>query len=73
MLSGPVPAAGEDIRLGLDLMQAGYRNWCTTQVSARLAGSYAPRDMIDPVGAAYLQPERWEDILGRVTVVRELF
>lgn len=71
--AGPTPAGAEDIRLGLDLMQAGYRNWCTTKVSARIAGPYVPRDMIDPVGAAYLQPERWEDLLGRVAVIRELF
>lgn len=71
--SGPVSSAGEEIRLGLDLMQAGYRNWCTTQVSASLSGPYAPRDTIDPVGEAYLQPERWEEILDRVSVVRELF
>lgn len=70
---GPSPTGAEDIRLGLDLMRAGYRNWCTTRVCARMAGPYAPRDMIDPVGAAYLQPQRWEDILRRVAVIRELF
>ena len=70
---GPIRAAAEDIRLGLDLMRAGYRNWCTTQVSARFSGTYAPRDLIDPVGAAYLQPARWEDILCRVAVIRQLF
>jgi hypothetical protein len=70
---GPVSASGEDVRIGLDLMDEGYRNWCTTQVIARLSGPYVRRDMIDPVGAAYMQARRWEDILGRVTVVRELF
>jgi hypothetical protein len=63
----------EDIRIGLDLTRAGFRNWCTTQVTARLSGSYVARDMIDPVGPGYLPPDRWQDILSRVTVVRELF
>jgi hypothetical protein len=54
-------------------MRAGYRNLCTTRHTARLSGPYAPRDGVDPVGAGFLQPQAWEDILGRVTVVRELF
>jgi hypothetical protein len=70
---GPAWGSGEDVRTGLDLLDAGYRNWCTTRVTARLSGPYVRRDLIDPVGAAYLQPRRWEDILSRVTVVRELF
>jgi hypothetical protein len=65
--------AAEDIRIGLDLTRAGYRNWCTTQITAHLSGSYVPRDVIDPVGAGYLPLDRWQDILSRVTVVRELF
>jgi len=72
-----VPGTGwantQDVRLGLDLMRMGYRNWCTTRSAVRLLGPYVPRDGIDPVGPGYLQPEGWEDILRRVTVVRELF
>jgi hypothetical protein len=63
----------EEIRLGLDLIRAGYRNLCTTSVSVRLSGPYVPRDAIDPVGPGYLQMDRWEDVLRRVTIVRELF
>jgi hypothetical protein len=67
-------AAGyADIRTGLDLIQAGYKNWCTTQVTARLKGPFGPRDKIDPVGPGYLPPVRWANILRQVTVVRELF
>jgi hypothetical protein len=74
----PVPpgtgmAVADDVRIGLDLMRAGHRNLCTTRHTARLSGSYAPRDGVDPVGAGFLQPQAWQDILGRVTVVRELF
>lgn len=73
----PAPRAAsvlaEDIRIGLDLMRAGYTNWCTTKLSAQLHGPYIPCDTIDPVGPGYLPPESWQDILGRVTVVRELF
>lgn len=66
-------AAAEDVRIGLALMQAGYRNICTTRCTARLSGPYAPRDGVDPVGPGFLQLQAWEGILGRVTVVRELF
>lgn len=72
-LSGPVPATAADIHIGLDLMEAGYINLCTSQIEARLSGPYLRRDAIDPVGSAYLQPVRWEDLLSRVTVLRELF
>ena len=71
--AGPVPESAADIRIGLDLMAAGFRNWCTTRTAVRLAGPYVPRDVIDPLGSAYLRPGRWEDIFGRVTAVRELF
>jgi hypothetical protein len=70
---GPGAAIAEDVRIGLDLTRAGYRNWCTTRSFAQLSGPYTPREGIDPVGAGYVQPQRWEDILGRVTLVRELF
>lgn len=63
----------EDIRLGLDLMRAGLSNWCTTKFSARLTGPYVPRDQIDPVGSGYMRVDEWESILGRVTLLRELF
>jgi hypothetical protein len=70
----PMPGApgAQDVRVGLDLLRQGYRNWCTTKVTARLSGPYVPRDQIDPVGAGYLPPAGWEDILNRVTLVREL-
>jgi hypothetical protein len=72
-LAGPVPKTSADIKLGLDLMEAGYRNICTSEVTAAVCEPYARRDVIDPVGSAYLQPDRWEEVLGRVTVLRELF
>jgi hypothetical protein len=70
---GPIQAPSRDIRLGLDLMAAGYRNLCTTQVKANLSGFYVRRDAIDPLGSAYLQPRDWEEVLSKVTVLRELF
>jgi hypothetical protein len=72
-LSGPVPLAARDIRLGLDLLERGYRNLCTTRGSAGLFGPHVRGDTIDPFGSAYVEPGRWEDILSRVTVLRELF
>jgi hypothetical protein len=70
---GPVPPTVSDIRLGLDLLNAGYRNLCTTKFGAELAGNYVRRDSIDPVGAAYVNPDRWQTILSEVAFVRELF
>jgi hypothetical protein len=72
-LDGPIPTREADIRLGLDLMEIGYRSLCTTTVSATIDGPYLRRDAIDPMGAAYLQPRRWEHILKNVTILRELF
>jgi len=71
--AGPTISSAQDIRLGLDLIEAGYRNLCTSTVTVRYAAPYARRDVIDPVGSAYVQPSRWEDLLNRVTVLRELF
>jgi hypothetical protein len=72
-LTGPVPQITSDVRLGLDLIDAGFQNLCTTCVSARLSGPYRRRDCIDPDGSSHLQPDRWANILSRVTILRELF
>jgi len=71
--AGPVPRSAEDIELGLTLTRAGYRNLCTTRFSATMTGNPPRRDAIDPLGSAILQPGRWQELLDRVTVVRELF
>ncbi|QIK78068.1 hypothetical protein G7077_03220 [Sphingomonas piscis] len=70
---GTRSSISEDVRLGLELLRSGYTNWCTTRVTARLSGPYAPRDEIDPVGPGFMAVPRWEDVLGKVTLVRELF
>jgi hypothetical protein len=71
--SAPVPPSALDIRIGLDLMDAGFGNWCTTKVAALLCGPHHRRDSIDPFGGAYVEPRRWADVLGRVSLVRELY
>ena len=71
--SAPVPSTALDIRIGLDLMDAGFGNWCTTKVAALLCGPHHRRDSIDPFGGPYVEPGRWADLLGRVSLVRELF
>ena len=70
---GPAPAASADIRIGLALAGRGLRSLCTTKVSAKLAGPYVRRDSIDPIGQAYLDPQNWHQLLGRVTLLRQLF
>ena len=73
MPADPVPRSAEDIELGLTLTRAGYRNLCTTRLSATMIGNPVRRDAIDPLGSAILQPGRWQELLDRVTLVRELF
>ena len=68
----PTSKAGADIRLGLDLIEIGLQNLCSSRLSAMLQGPYVRRDTIDPMGAAYSDPQRWEEVLARVSVVREL-
>jgi hypothetical protein len=70
---GTMPDAAADIRLGLDLIEAGHSNVCTTQVAVSISGSYHRRNVVDPLGEAYVGIDRWQDILRRVTVVRELY
>ena len=72
-IEGPVSPQTADIRLGLDLIELGYRSVCTTIVSASIRGPHVRRDAIDPVGATYVEPGRWAKIMESVTVVRELF
>jgi hypothetical protein len=71
--AGPAPASSSDIRIGLALADRGLRSLCTTKVTAKLAGPYVRRDSIDPIGQAYLDPQNWQQLLGRVTVLRQLF
>lgn len=68
-----VARGAEDIGIGFDLTRAGFRNLCTTTCSAPITGDHTRRDAIDPLGNAVLQPGQWQDLLGRVTLVRELF
>jgi hypothetical protein len=68
-----LPPDAEDIYVGLALLKAGFRNLCTTKQSARLSGRHARRDVIDPVGQPWIHPQDWEQLLARVTLLRQLF
>ncbi|MCA2011137.1 hypothetical protein LCM17_06555 [Cereibacter sphaeroides] len=70
---GPVPAEAADIALGLAVLAAGGRNLCSSKIRAGFLGDYARRDVIDPAGVPALRPGDWETLLGRVTLLRELF
>jgi hypothetical protein len=69
----PLPASATHIQIGLALAERGLVSLCTTRVSARLHGDYAPRDAIDPIGQSRLTPSDWQQLLGRVTLLRQLF
>ena len=68
----PVGGASADLAFGLDAFAAGYRSLCTSQVRAGTTAAPTRRDEIDPFGLACLLPARWDDLLGAVTVLREL-
>jgi hypothetical protein len=69
----PLPASAADIHIGLALAERGLFSLCTTKVSAKLTGEYTPRDAIDPIGQSRLAPSDWQQLLGRVTLLRQLF
>jgi len=69
----PLPASAADVQIGLALAERGLISLCTTKVSARLLGDYTPRDAIDPIGQSRLTPHDWQQLLGRVTLLRQLF
>lgn len=69
----PLPASAMDVHLGLALAERGLVSLCTTRVSARIHGDYTPRDAIDPIGQSRLAPSDWQQLLARVTLLRQLF
>ncbi len=71
--SRPLPASASDISIGLALAERGLVSLCTTKVSARLNGDYEPRDAIDPIGQSRLSPQDWQQLLGCVTLLRQMF
>ncbi|MEE2635257.1 hypothetical protein DD556_17325 [Phaeobacter sp. JL2872] len=62
-----------DLQLGLDLLDAGWHNLCSSQLRAGFTGAYPRRDAIDPISGSYMDIGRWERMFGSVTVLRELF
>lgn len=62
-----------EIGLGLDLLAAGFSSMCTAAISARIRGPVSRCDVIDPLGGTRSEFARWEAILDRVTLLRELF
>jgi hypothetical protein len=62
-----------DIRFGLDVIAAGGLNLCTSAVRS---GTTAPRplarDEMDPLGQADLAPTCRDDLLTRLTLLREV-
>jgi hypothetical protein len=72
-LGGGRSRRAAEIEVGLALVEAGFRNICSGRHKAQITGPYQLRDQLDPIDSAYIRPRDWEALLGRVTVVRELF
>ena len=68
----PRGGAAADLKFGLDAFVAGYRNLCISHVRAGTTAPASRRDEIDPFGLACVLPASWDDLLGSVTVLREL-
>jgi hypothetical protein len=71
--AAPIPRGADDLATGLDLTRSGCRNLYTTLFSAAIVGNRGRRDAIDPVGTTVIAPGQWQDLLDRVTIVRELY
>lgn len=65
--------ADSDVQIGLDLLQAGWRNLCNSRLRAGILGTYRRRDEIDMIRGDMLSCGRWEQTLSKITVLRELF
>ncbi len=64
--------AAVDLHFGLSALAAGWRNICTSRISAGITRAPLRRDEIDPFGLACVLPACWDDLLSQVTVLREL-
>jgi len=68
----PKGGASADLKFGLDAFVAGYRNLCISHMRAGTTAPASRRDEMDPFGLACVLPASWDDLLGSVTVLREL-
>lgn len=57
---------------GFAALAAGWRNLCTSTVRVGLEEARGRGDWMDPTAPGRLAPSRWEEILGRVALLREL-
>jgi len=62
-----------DLAFGLAALAEGGCHLCTSAVRATTLAAATPgRDDMDPVALAHVEPARWDEILGRVTLLRDL-
>lgn len=61
-----------DLVFGLRACAAGFRHLCTSAVRVVSVAEPPPKESLDPVADLDIRPGQWEDILSRVTLLREL-
>lgn len=60
------------LRFGLWALKEGWCHLCTTGVRFSSIGAKSLEQDIDPIGSNFIESGRWEDILERTTLLREL-
>ena len=73
-LAGLWPMEGAtDLAFGLAALGEGGCHLCTSVVRATTLTPATPgRDDMDPVSLTHIEPGRWDDLLGRVTLLQDL-
>ncbi|MBP1805036.1 hypothetical protein [Rubellimicrobium aerolatum] len=70
--SGPAGAPLDPLAFGLATVAEGWRHLCTSTVRVATTRPRRRADRTDPALLRAVAPARWEDLLARVTVAREL-
>lgn len=62
----------DPVGFGLAALLAGYRHLATSAVRVGTVARLAHREVTDPLAPARIAPARWVELLGQVTMLREL-
>lgn len=60
------------LRFGLWALKHGWYHLCTTGVRTSSIDAKIVQQDLDPVGLSFIESGRWEDVLAKTTLVREL-
>jgi hypothetical protein len=69
---GEASLAPDLIAFSLQALAKGYRHLCTSTIRATAVGARGQNLIPDPPGLSCFGPQRWEDVLSSIAVLREL-